>query len=112
MTLEHGATKTNPAMFARWLLVGFVTTGFLAGAPTRPIWAAEGNTAPAQPALRQPDLSLRNEIQHAIDRGLAWLQENQNSNGWWSTPDHPAITGLALTAFAGERRFIYRDNLG
>jgi squalene-hopene/tetraprenyl-beta-curcumene cyclase len=50
----------------------------------------------------QPDISFRNEVQHAIDRGLAWLQANQNSNGWWSTPDHPAVTGLALMSFKGD----------
>lgn len=47
------------------------------------------------------NLSLRNEIQHAIDKGLGWLAANQNSNGFWSTPDHPAMTALALTAFMG-----------
>ena len=48
------------------------------------------------------DLSFRNEIQRAIDRGLAWLQTNQNTNGYWSTADTPAVTALALMAFKGE----------
>src|SRR5579862_1368901 len=43
---------------------------------------------------RQPDISFRNELQHAIDRGLAWLQTNQNSDGSWSTSAHPGVTGL------------------
>jgi squalene-hopene/tetraprenyl-beta-curcumene cyclase len=47
-------------------------------------------------------LSFRHEIQHAIDRGLNWLQANQNSNGWWSTPDQPAVSALALTAAMGD----------
>src|SRR4051812_17269079 len=42
--------------------------------------------------------SVRNEIQHAIDRGLGWLMASQNSNGWWYTEDHPAVTALVLTA--------------
>lgn len=46
--------------------------------------------------------SLRNEIQHSIDRGLQWLASNQNSNGWWQTADHPAVTGLCLMAFEHE----------
>ncbi len=50
---------------------------------------------------REPDISFRNELQHAIDRGLAWLQTNQNSNGWWSTEAHPAVTGLVLMSFQG-----------
>jgi squalene-hopene/tetraprenyl-beta-curcumene cyclase len=59
--------------------------------------------AAAQPAsvLLQPDISYRNEVQLAIDRGLLWLQANQNSNGWWSTPEHPALTALAVSAFMG-----------
>ncbi len=48
------------------------------------------------------DISFRNEVQHAIDKGLGWLQANQNTNGWWSTADQPAVTALALTAFMGE----------
>jgi squalene-hopene/tetraprenyl-beta-curcumene cyclase len=56
-----------------------------------------------------PDnVSLRNEVQHAIDRGLAWLTANQNSNAWWQTPDHPAVTGLALMAFEGDPMDRYR----
>lgn len=59
--------------------------------------------------------SIQNEIQRSIDRGLAWLTANQNSNGWWQTPDHPAVTGLAITAFNGDPMNRYRgkptDNL-
>lgn len=29
---------------------------------------------------------------------MAWLLANQNSNGWWSTGEQPAVTALALTA--------------
>lgn len=58
---------------------------------------------PTSPAAA-PDrsLSFRHEIQHAIDRGLSWIQAQQNSNGWWSTPDQPAVTALALTAVLGD----------
>jgi squalene-hopene/tetraprenyl-beta-curcumene cyclase len=65
---------------------------------------APGAEPKSSPALHLAvrDISFRQEVQRAIDRGLAWLQTQQNSNGWWSTPDHPAITALALTAFHGE----------
>jgi squalene-hopene/tetraprenyl-beta-curcumene cyclase len=53
-------------------------------------------------SLVETDISFRNEIQHALDRGLAWLETNQHPNGYWSTPDHPAVAALALTAFNGE----------
>jgi len=42
--------------------------------------------------------SLRNEVQHAIDKGLKWLEGQQNAAGFWDSPEHPAITGLVLTA--------------
>ena len=32
-------------------------------------------------------------------KGQAWLVNSQNTNGFWSTPDYPAVTALALTAF-------------
>src|SRR6266568_8110748 len=64
----------------------------------------------AAPTLLAPDISFRNEVQRAIDRGLAWLQANQNSNGYWSTGDQPAITGLALLAFTGEPNGRFEHN--
>ena len=54
------------------------------------------------PAPSGHDESLRHEVQRAIDRGIAWLLTNQNSNGWWTTPDHPAVTALPLVALNGE----------
>jgi squalene-hopene/tetraprenyl-beta-curcumene cyclase len=62
------------------------------------VTAAE-NTS--RPAIRS-DESFKNEVQRAIDRGLAWLKANQNTNGWWSTPDHPALTALPVMAFNGD----------
>jgi len=54
-------------------------------------------------SAQQSDVSFRHEVQHAIDHGLDWLKASQNStNGCWSTPDQPAVTALALTAFMGE----------
>jgi hypothetical protein len=58
----------------------------------RSIAADNKVTLPAgQPA---GDLSLRQEVQHAIDKGLDWLQTSQGTNGSWSSPDYPAVTGL------------------
>jgi squalene-hopene/tetraprenyl-beta-curcumene cyclase len=56
------------------------------------------------------DASFRNEVQHAIDKGLASLQSIQNSNGYWSSPEQPAVTALALTAFKGEPAGKYKQN--
>jgi squalene-hopene/tetraprenyl-beta-curcumene cyclase len=49
------------------------------------------------------NISLRNEVRHAIDKGVAWLSKNQAAEGYWSTPDHPAVTALALVAITGAR---------
>ncbi len=46
--------------------------------------------------------SFRHEIQRSIDKGLAWLEKNQDSQGFWATADHPAVTALVLSAFMGE----------
>lgn len=47
--------------------------------------------------------SLKLELQRPLDRGLNWLRTNQNAKGYWSTPEHPAVTALALTALQGAR---------
>jgi squalene-hopene/tetraprenyl-beta-curcumene cyclase len=62
------------------------------------IWAAEQSSR----ALRSSDVSFRNEVQHAIGKGLDWLAANQNTNGYWSTAEHTALTALALTAVNGD----------
>jgi squalene-hopene/tetraprenyl-beta-curcumene cyclase len=48
------------------------------------------------------DVSLKNEVQHAIDKGLRWLKTQQMPKGYWSQPNHPALTALVLTAFMRE----------
>lgn len=66
--------------------------------------------AAAPVPLPTTDISFRHELQHAVDRGIAWLAANQNSNGWWSTPDHPAVTALALMAVQGDSSERHRQN--
>ncbi len=48
---------------------------------------------------RTADLSVRNEVQLAIDKGLDWLRKNQNPDGSWSLNEQPALTALPLSAF-------------
>ena len=79
---------------SKGIVPAVILAAFLPGAAARA-------AAQAAPVLPQPDISLRNEVQLALDKGLLWLQANQNSNGWWSTPEHPALTALALSAFMG-----------
>jgi squalene-hopene/tetraprenyl-beta-curcumene cyclase len=50
------------------------------------------------------NLSLRNEIQLAIDHGLSFLKTQQKDDGSWSgvEPNHPALTAMPLVAFQRE----------
>lgn len=52
--------------------------------------------------------SDRGALKASIDRGVHWLLSQQNSNGWWSTAEQPAVTALVLTALNREpgRRFV------
>jgi squalene-hopene/tetraprenyl-beta-curcumene cyclase len=73
------------------------------------------NTRAADPAAAiaanpVADISFRNEVEHAIDRGLAYLQSSQNTNGYWSSPDNPAITALAIMAFKGDPKKRYEKD--
>ena len=63
-----------------------------------PILAISQTLLAADLSVKSDNASLRNEVQIAIDRGLAWLQKNQNPDGSWSVPDYPALTALPLTA--------------
>lgn len=46
--------------------------------------------------------SAKHELQRAIDKGLAWMEKNQDPKGFWSTADHPALTALTLVALQGD----------
>jgi squalene-hopene/tetraprenyl-beta-curcumene cyclase len=88
--------RLSPGIFTRHFIsiLGFVATGGLA------VTGAEDPTLRVQ--LAPPgNPSLRNEVRHAIDKGAAWLEQSQGTNGAWSTPDHPALTALALVALKG-----------
>ena len=82
--------------------VGFLTRGYTVLALFCGALAAFGaNPELLKVSLKQaaPNVSLRNEVRHAVAKGWGWLEKNQDTNGFWSTPDHPAITALALTSF-------------
>ena len=70
-------------------------------------WLLSTPLAFAQESL---ELSFANEVQHAIDRGLQWLEKNQQPDGYWSTRDHPAVTALALVAFKGDPKQRYKTS--
>ncbi len=55
------------------------------------------------------DISFRNEIDNAIGKGLTWLAAKQTKDGFWSQAEHPALTGLVLTAFQGDSSGFYKN---
>ena len=64
--------------------------------------AATVTAAPDSALKDQNNLSLRNEVQLGIDRGLAFLKSQQKEDGSWSNADHPALTALPAVAFQRE----------
>jgi squalene-hopene/tetraprenyl-beta-curcumene cyclase len=61
--------------------------------------AIPAEQSPPKLELRpEQNVSLRNEVRRAIDKGVAWLDKSQDTNGFWSSADYPAITALGLMA--------------
>ncbi len=70
---------------------------------SNPALAQAPSPAPALAASRaEHDQSLRQEIQHSIDKGLTWLKSKQSPEGNWSNADYPALTALVMTAHFGD----------
>jgi len=58
----------------------------------------------------EKDADLKQRIGKLIQRGTAWLESSQHQEGWWSTSDHPAVTGLALVALKGDPAGTFKSN--
>jgi len=54
-----------------------------------------------QEKLPGGDLSLKLEIQGRIDKGIAFLMDQQKEDGTWGAPHYEALTALPLSAFMG-----------
>src|SRR5437763_11199845 len=61
------------------------------------------------PARNEANVSVRNEVLISIDKGLAWLKQQQKEDGSIANPEngdpaaeHPALTALPLIAFYRE----------
>ena len=86
----------NPSLRIATALALLISTGFAAGEPL---------------PRKDENLSFRNEVKVAIDKGLAWLKSQQKEDGSWSTADHPALTALPLLAFQHEPTGRYAEAL-
>ncbi len=58
---------------------------------------AVATTADLQSLPSKNDVSLLQEVARAQERGLAWLAQQQETDGSWR--HHPAMTALAITSF-------------
>lgn len=56
----------------------------------------------------KPDLSMKLELEGAIGKGLGWLANKQSAAGFWSEPEYPAMSALALTAMQGDPSGTYK----
>lgn len=81
------------------LALAFLATALVSA----PLFAAE--TLPR----KTENVSLRNEVQLAIDKGLAFLKSQQKPEGWWSNEEQPALTALPIMAFQRDPSGKYRS---
>lgn len=72
--------------------------------------AAETGLGVAAEASGGADLSLRNEVEHALERGLSWLLARQGTNGAWGTNGDARVTAWVVSAIAGEPTGHIRTN--
>ena len=94
-------TRTRPPNTLKGLIRGNLLRLAIVGSTT--LFTA----SPAAPAAeilprKSENVSFRNEVQLALDKGLAWLKAHQNENGSWSNAEHPSLTALPLLAFHRE----------
>ncbi|MCI0537249.1 MAG: terpene cyclase/mutase family protein [Verrucomicrobiales bacterium] len=93
----------NPIRSPQFICSGALIAALYCGAVWPPDRAvADPPKLPAQSNRPVSDLSLRLEVERAIDKGVAWLEKAQSAEGYWSSPDHPALSGLALVALQGD----------
>ena len=86
-------------------LMGLVSALHAVEAPAR---ALVTSTQPAGTL----DVSLRHEVDAAIDRATQWLASQQKPNGAWSNESYPALTGLAVSALHPARTPAERNVIG
>ncbi len=85
--------------FIRLALGASATVG--AGLPSVPAAISRGEPAADVPPVAK-NRSLQLEIEHAIEKGLAFLKGRQDPAGFWSSADYPALSGLVLLGFVKE----------
>ena len=96
----------------RLALMGTLALGFAwmgAGGAGR-AWAGPAEVGLDGAVTGGADLSLRNEVEHALERGLSWLMARQGTNGAWGTNGDLRVTAAVVSALAGEPTGRVRTN--
>lgn len=71
----------------------------LAACSTLSLAPAQDKIAPSE----EPNLSLKLEIERAIEKGSKYLKSQQNTEtGFWSDKTYPALTALPISAILGD----------
>lgn len=59
-------------------------------------------------ASTKSDISLKQEVDIAIGKGLTWLAAKQQADGTWGQAEFPALSAMTLTAFQGDPTRTYK----
>ena len=55
-------------------------------------------TGPIKPS----NLSLKQEVERAIVKGVRWLEEQQSTDGLWGEEEYPALTAMAVSVIIND----------
>ena len=65
--------------------------------------SAQKQSAPLTIGKPNPqNISLRYEVERAINKGSKWLVQQQSSEGYWGGPEYPAMTAMALSSLLNQ----------
>lgn len=64
-----------------------------------PVLLFVAGTASAQSGS---NAALKQDLQKSITQGLNWLKAQQSPDGFWVTPEEPALSALVISALAGD----------
>ena len=48
------------------------------------------------------NLSMKQEVLHAINKGVGWLEKQQGESGIWGEEEYPALTAMAISAILND----------
>jgi len=52
--------------------------------------------------IKRSNLSLKQEVEHAIVKGVRWLEEQQSNDGLWGEEEYPALTAMAVSVIIND----------